>query len=327
MARVREEAVYVCNWEQKPGGFSVWVKGRPKFRAEASTCDGACDRLVEKIQGAADGTATPSLEFDPPLPISDVERPFTEPELYWICGDDRFLTDRPMPDRRDWAEATEARLKWSDDFFLSPACRNCWTATSPRNERILSLEYAPPLDGGFGSIGGISGTMIQLLAEEFLDLLTPEEKGRLDLRPVTRKRGRRKFYELIGPAGQPFVAVSGLPAKGSHCEECGNRKWGYYIEGMTMSEFVAKSDLPKPLPGLFTIGSPPEIKLVATAERWQQLVGRRGTRGFKSHSLGVVPDRLVVRSPELPKRGPPQDWRASFLRDAWAKYGKGKMPS
>ena len=51
--------------------------------------------------------------------------------------------------------------------------------------------------------------------------------------------------------------------------------------------------------GVFTVGTFPEVQLAVTALRWKELLGKRGTRGFASSQLGVVPDYEVVRHPEL----------------------------
>lgn len=80
----------------------------------------------------------------------------------------------------------------------------------------------------------------------------------------------------------------------------GHRTWGFFIDGLSMNSFVARSDLPVPLPGVITVGRSPEIELAVTGARWKELVGRKGTRGFVAHPLGVVPDHDVVRCPELP---------------------------
>ena len=61
-----------------------------------------------------------------------------------------------------------------------------------------------------------------------------------------------------------------------------------------------ESDLPRPLAGIFTVGKPPDLHLCATGERWRELIGKIGVRGFVSRALGVVSDREVVRRPESP---------------------------
>ncbi len=100
----------------------------------------------------------------------------------------------------------------------------------------------------------------------------------------------------------PTVGVAGLPLAGWICAACGYRCFGYWVEGLWIHDFVARKDLPKPLPGLFTVGQPPEVRLCATLARWQRLL-RSGVRGLTNRLLGVVPNNRVVRSPKLKKRG------------------------
>ncbi|MFN7138562.1 MAG: hypothetical protein ACK4UN_04435 [Limisphaerales bacterium] len=154
-------------------------------------------------------------------------------------------------------------------------------------------------DGAFGPIGHDGSTNVEILSEEFLNLLSPAERRQLDLRPVVRKGKSRKFYELIGPAGPPFVAVAGLPASGWRCSECNRATWGYWLKGFPIHGFVAATDLPQPIPGVFTIGTPPEVHLCMTGSRWRELRGKPGTRGFVSRPLGVASDRELIRDPEL----------------------------
>jgi hypothetical protein len=217
-----------------------------------------------------------------------------------ISGDERFEVDSPSRVAFQTSEEQENRFQWLDSFFELPVCRKCAFAASPRSARPLSLEYVPRRhDGAFGFIGPWGTTVLQIVSDEFIDLLTAEERGRLQFRAANGRGRVSRFYELAGPAGPPFVAVAGMKISGWRCTACGFRTWGYSIEGMAIESFVARSDVPAPLEGVFTVGVPPDIHLAVTAGRWQELVGRKGTRGFVSRLLGVVPDHEVVRHPDL----------------------------
>ncbi|HXC36883.1 MAG TPA: hypothetical protein VNV43_13475 [Candidatus Acidoferrales bacterium] len=295
-----EHAVYLCAWSRSRDGYSLWVTSRPKLRANGSTHAEAEERLIRAIQDAG-GATHAVLEFDPPLPKSILEAKYAKPEIYLICGDDRFETNVAKGSPFESAAELEERLKGIDAFFQSPICRKCKYSSSPRSDEPLSLSYAPArYDGAFGHVGKLGMTTLQLFSGEFLDLLTPQERQYLKLRPVIRKRPARKFYELLGPAGPPLVAVAGLKISGWRCSKCGHRIWGYWVEGLSIRTFIAASDLPPFLRGIFTVGIPPEIHLAVTSERWKALVGQKGTRGFTSNLLGVVPEHEVVRVPELP---------------------------
>jgi hypothetical protein len=295
-----EHSVYICGWSQSSEGFSLWTTTEPRVRSEAPTYPLAEERLLEAIRERS-GAMQAVLEYFPPLPKSAQESKYSHPEIYLICGDDRFETDAPRVAAFETEEQREDRLAWLDTFFVRPVCRRCSAASSARSERPLRLTYAPrQYDGAFGHVGSDGATNAEILSQEFLALLSSQERQGLVTRPVARRGKSRGFYELLGPAGPEFVAVAGLPVRGWRCSGCGRLTWGYWLDGVSAHSFVAASDLPRPLPGIFTIGRPPEVHLCATGERWRELVGKSGVRGFVSSPLGVVPDREVVRRPDLP---------------------------
>ena len=296
-----EEKVYICCWNQSRDGFTLWLKSRPKIRAAGANYSEAEEKLIEMIQDSG-GAMVPTFEFDSPLPKSTYEAKYCDPELFIIGGADGFETDAPRRKPQETVGDQNDRLKWRDEFFRLPVCRNCKYESSPRSDKPLTLNAIPAsCDGAFGSVGRENGATIQIFSEEFLKRLTPNEHKRLKFKPVNWK-GRRKFYELVGPAGLPLVGVAGLKPSGWRCTKCRYRSWGYWMEGLAIHTFIAKADLPRKMSGIFTIGTLPEISLVATAARWQELVGKKGTRGIVSEMLGVVSDREVVRQPKLSVR-------------------------
>jgi hypothetical protein len=297
-----EDKVYVCAWERSAAGYRLWVKSRQGILGEGRSYEEAEERLLDAIRGAG-GAMQAVLEFDPPLPKSALEAKYSQPAIFKIGADDTFTTDEA--DRQRGSLPDEEGMKPLDAYYRAPLCRACQYTAGPRSDKPLTLTSAPSrYDGAFGHVGRYGTMTIQIVAQEFLDLLSPEERGPLELRPVNRKgKGKgRLFFELLGPAGPPFVAVSGLKISGWRCQRCRTGVWGYWVPGMEIHSFVARSDLPGFLPGVFTLGTPPEVCLAATAQRWKQLVGQKGTRGFVSEQIGVAPERDVIRDPELPVR-------------------------
>jgi len=293
-----EHGVYTCSWSRSPDGYDLWVISRPHIRGSAPTFAEAEGRLLEALQDAG-GAMQAVIEFDPPLPKSTLEEKYSSPEIYLIGGDDRFETDAPRWKWSESAKEVDDRLRWLDAFYDKPVCRKCKYTSGRRNDKPVTLTYAPgKSDGAFGSFGTDGGPNHQIVSEEFLALLTPDEKSSLEFQPTTRKRGR-KFFELVGPEGPPHVAVAGIEINGWRCTRCDHRTWGYWVEGMAINSFVARSDLSVRLGGVFTVGSFPEIELAVTAPRWKELLGRKGTRGFKSSPLGVLQSHEVVRRPKL----------------------------
>ena len=297
-----EQGVYICSWSRSSEGFAVWVKSRPKIRASSPTHDEAAELLCYAIQDAG-GAMHPVLEFDPPRPVSDTAKKYSKPELYLIGGDERFLTDSPRERPFECEQQKEDRLRWLDEFYEKPVCRRCGQTTGKRSGKPVTLTYAPSkADGAFGSIGWDgSNPNHEIVSEEFLSLLTEAEHRRLEFRQVIRK-GRRKFYELIGPEGLACVAVAGVKTSGWRCAQCGYRLWNYVASHVEIGSYIARSDLPARSRGVFTVGVFPEIQLAVAAARWKEMRGQRGTRGFVSDLLGVVPDDEVVRRPDLPPR-------------------------
>jgi hypothetical protein len=293
-----EDAVYICSWSRTSAGFTLWVKSRPDVQASAASYAEAEQRLIEAIQNSG-GAMHAVLEFDPPLPKSTLEEKYSSPEIYLIGGDERFETDTP---RWKWSESkqeVEDRHRWLNSFYNEPVCRKCKFTHSRRSNIPITLTYTGKYDGAFGSFGSDGGPNHQIVSEEFIELLGEEEKRCLEFQPTIRK-GRKKFFELVGPEGPPLVAVAGLMISGWRCAQCEYRTWGYWVKGMSINDFVAKSDLSTGKSSVFTVGKFPEIYLAVTAARWKELLGMKGTRGFTSRLLGVAPDHEVIRSPRLP---------------------------
>ena len=294
-----EHDVYLCTWTRSSEAYTLWLKSRPTIRGVGSTYAQAEEILIEAIQDSG-GAAHAVLEYDPPLPNSDLETKYANPELFLIGGDDRFEIDLPKRTPFSTTDEKEARLKLVDEFFESPVCRKCFSSSSPRSGKPLPLRYAlRKFDGGFGNVGNEGTNMLHIYSQEFLDLLHPVEKRQLEFRPVAGK-GRGRFYELTGPCGLSRVAVAGIKVNGWRCVECDRRTFGCWIEGMSIHSFIAKTDLPESPSNIFTVGDPPDLQIAVTARRWKELVGRKGTRGFTSRLLGVVPNHELARHPGLP---------------------------
>jgi hypothetical protein len=297
-----EHGVYVCGWKESPGGFELWVKSRPRVRSRGRTYREAEDALLEAII-AAGGAYHAVLEYVPPLPLSAFDRKYSVPELYLVCGDAAAETDEPKGTWFETAEERARRESWYDAFFVAPRCEACGHFSSTRSEERLRLIYVK------GSYGGaflyFAGAWLRLFSEDFLVLLTDEERRRLQFRPTVRgKRARKQFFELAGPSGPDYVALAGQKLKGWRCDACGLSFYSCrYSEDCDINRFVARADLPDPLPEVFTVGKQPNVSLCVTAGRWAKMVDRPGTRGIVSSLLGVAPDNEVVRTPELPPPG------------------------
>lgn len=276
---MREESVFRCRWKRTEGGYALWVPRYPFTKIEAPTLDEGCQRICELLLEHSVASFA-ALELSPRPPIAEQYRQFADPELYLIQG------DAPC-----YSNALDAR-----ELFTGTPCERCGTMSGERNARALSLDAAVPEDGGFSSD---RGRFFSFFSAEFLAQLTPAERDRLDVRPI-RTRGRRTFFELLGPAQVHTVALSARAPNGWHCSACGTTAFGYVGE-LPIHSFVTREELPDPLPTMFVVGDGSSVRLAATAARWDELRDQRHSRGIISQLLGVVA-REQTTQPIVPER-------------------------
>ena len=316
-----EDGVYLCTWSQSDQGFDMWLKSNPNVRSSGTTYDKATEALVEAIQDAG-GAMHAVLEFDPPLtPPANIQQ-FLTPSIVQIWGDEIFEQAGP---RRSGsfanAKERDAHLAWDDAHYEGGCCKRCRNPLGKRTDKTLELSYVrSDYGGGFVPI---KGGKSYVFSEQFLSLLTDSERASLELRKVIRsKRSRIAYYELIGPSGPPFVGLKSIPPhSGWVCDDCGYRCFGNLREGFDLRDFIAAEDLPNPLPSIFTIGTQPGVELVATSERWAELVGQKGTQGMLSESIGVVPPNRLDRNPSLRKLSEPDPAVEARRQAYWQKRG------
>lgn len=234
------------------------------------------------------------IEYVRPLPKNSLESLYATPEIYSVTGDAQFET--VIGHRgNETSQEKRARLEWQKNLFEGGCCHKCGHGFGPRTNLPLEVEYIDSrFDGAFGFRG--QNNWAVLVSAEFLDLLTDAERHYLGLKPVILpKRYRRRYFEVTGPEGQAFVSVSRFKAGGWRCDACDYSTWGYWVQEMSIRNFIAKQDLPTLLSSVFTVGRHPEIHLCMTAERWRGLVGKKGTRGFTSNLIGVASEHEVQR--------------------------------
>ncbi len=74
-----------------------------------------------------------------------------------------------------------------------------------------------------------------------------------------------------------------------------------FLDLLKIHDFVAKTDLPTPLPTCFTVGSDNDVRLCLTQERWLELARKPGARGLVGREIGVVEESECDRNPKLPR--------------------------
>ncbi|HQR07655.1 MAG TPA: hypothetical protein PLN21_12580 [Gemmatales bacterium] len=299
-----ESQVYYGEWKKGKAGFTLWVKDHPEWKGIGHTYEEAEEKLLDAILwGNKQGVTHAVIEYLKPLPASVQTAKYCHPQLMILAGDERPDTDAPRWKGSETTLELDERLRWTDAFYELPVCRACKAANSPRTSKpitIVSMDSG--YDGLFAHTSTTPMNMHYLYSDAFLELLTDEERGRLQFQPALNQQNKKKYFELIGPAGPALVGIRSKPVQGWKCSTCGHRWFGYWSRDFSLNMFVAKDDLPSPLPSMFTIGRLPDIHLVATAERWSQLVGKKGAKKIISTPIGVVAGNEIVREPELPTK-------------------------
>ena len=289
-----EEDVYNCKWKKSGDGYRLWLKGKPNVAVEGSdNIDVLSEQLSQRITESG-GAQHAVLEFDKPFPKSAFDQKYRSPELVTVCGGNNSFESTLT------AEQRHSRWLWYDQYFDQPSCTRCHAVTTPRNERPIAVDhFNASSDGGFVTV---RPTALYVFSDDFLNQLTSEERSGLELQPVTlRKRSRKEFYEVVGPSQIPFVSLHSVTPTGWQCGQCNCSVFGHMLSPQTsIDSFVAASDLPTDLPGVFVVGIAPQLKLCMTADRWAEI--RPCTKKLTSSPLGVVPDNEVVRKPILEVR-------------------------
>ncbi len=78
---------------------------------------------------------------------------------------------------------------------------------------------------------------------------------------------------------------------------CSREIFDYLQTGLEIGFFVAKSDLPGPLPKCFAIGENEFLSLCLTGPTWRAIMKKK--KGLEGSQVGVVKDDYLVRVPEL----------------------------
>ncbi|MGD0552525.1 MAG: hypothetical protein ABSB25_07715 [Sedimentisphaerales bacterium] len=294
--------VFVCKWERIGQQWHVWVKGKPKLSGWGETLDAAKLQLEQEIWGDAkngDDVIPTVMEFDPPLPVSERTKRFFIPEIYYVYGDEIFSL---LGGYFLYGQVDAITMEYANSLYEGGICKVCMRGIGKRTE----VEFKTEL-----KIGDSDGLFLRhsqihasawFFSDRFISLLTNEERKRLKFRECQVKRkGKRKYYELVGNSIANNVGVKGFDAGGHECAKCGNR--GFSITELdldfSMQNFICRADLPDPLPSCFAVNIDDVIYLCLARERWDQIRGNKNAKGIISEPIGVVDEELCERHPRL----------------------------
>jgi hypothetical protein len=281
-----EGNIYKCGWKKNGRRYQLWVQSHPQVSVESAEFDEGYDELADGIcRSFGDGEAI--LEFEPAPPVSKTSKKYLTPDIVLI-GFHRFAEG-------PW---------WSDGLFTKGYCRFCAMGMGERTDQSAVVEKAAPHDV-LGLRSGNYGTTLRLFSEEFLGLLSENEKASFRFQEVeNRSRIQKTFKELRATPLLGYVGFKGAKYNQLSCWRCAN--CGYRaihpkhpLLGFDVSRFIAAADLPTSLPSCFVIGQGVNLDFVMTRERWMQIRGKPGTKGIEPVKIGVIPESELVRNPKL----------------------------
>ena len=281
-----EGRVFVCSWKKVGNRYRVWVKKRPKLAAEAETFQAADEKLYEVILRATDDGEN-TREYVPPFQHDAGGAPA---RIVWVAGNTVSHVKDP-----------------TGTLYAGVRCPRCGNSRGERTDAPLVLqEIESGYDGVVASIheGRYAKGSRPVFSEQFIALLTPEERERFTWRKVERsRRAKKAYYEIVASTiDVPLVGVRGLRDQGGgRCETCGWFSLPFYnVSGGGPHHFVCSADLPDPVPSCFAAVEGRTSKLCFTIERWGELVGRPGARGLTSDDIGVLAPERCDREPDVP---------------------------
>lgn len=278
-----EGQVYLCSWKRVGSRYRVWWKARPKVSAEGDSFQEADESLYEAIMEAT-GDGENMHEYDPPVPGSGASA--GGHDLVLISGE------------------TYSWMKTHEGIFEGGLCAECRHPLGPRTAQPIELHdmQSGPRNGGSISLrrSTFVGPTLCFVSGDFRALLTPEEDASFIWRElVGPPRARKPYFELVGAeVTVPLVKPAGVPPSGWRCEACGYETRPFTSSGWKGANWhVALSDLPRPLPDVFAVGTAPDVSLCFTRARWRAAIELPGAKGCRSYDVGVLRDDEIDHVP------------------------------
>lgn len=290
-----EGNVYLCQWEKRGRVLTLRLKRDPRVKASGSNLQSAEERMWERLcEEYGDGEAVLEYETPPPQKWACFASRYGGIDLVTVTGNDSMGT-----------------LTNERELHPKGYCRDCQ----------MPLETAPGAVPEFNRVPSSDGAVEQSLgrfySEEFLSLLSSEERAALTLVPVHGPKGSRKsFFHLGGEPAVNYVGVPGFEGLVNHqCGRCERLLGICYLRNCEFFEFIARNDLSRPTPAVFTAGWPGDVSLIMTRRRYARMIGKRGMRNIRSSRLWVVPDDQFVRQIDSRSHPPELRWAAGRFFD------------
>ena len=282
---------YYCAWVRESDGTCTgWELCRPTLRANAPSprkLMGALGRIISREYDDQEA----ALHFDPLLREVEID-----PALF--------------------ADGL-VEIAWNAGFHFRPSaltayvngrCPRCGGGIGPRSTQPLKVDDIACATGGASSpqsnepppCRGMPGSLT-IISREFLGALSEDERGSFEARAVEwESEDKGAFYEMVPRSLVPLGAVRGADLNGWRCGECERRAYSHIQLGIGVG-VVCREHLPAGAAHFFFAGSPTDIRLYCTRERWRLLAGTPIARKLTGFPLAVVGESVFDATPPLGK--------------------------
>lgn len=280
---------YYCTWGREPDGTCTgWEIRRPTLRANAPTpykLQSALGRIIDRHYDDQEG----ALHFDPPLRESEAAPALFADGLVEIAWNAGFQF-RPS--------ALTA--------YANGRCPRCGGGVGRRSTRPLIVDDIATDAGGASSpqsnepppCHGMPGSL-KVVSRGFLNALSKDERETFEARAVDWEAPHEDmFYEMVPRSLVPLGAIRGAELNGWRCAECGRRGYGHIQLGICVG-VVCREHLPVRTPQFFFAGTPTDVHLYCTRERWRSLAGTPIARKLTGFPLAIVEGSAFDPAPPL----------------------------
>jgi hypothetical protein len=283
-----EGKVYRAAWKKERNKFLIRLLSHPKIKVTKKTYEEAETAILDLITlKFGDGEAY--LEFTKPLPRTDEEAQYVNPDIVHITENNRAETifTRLSHFKREYA-------KELDRYFEKGVCSTCLAPLGKRNSREMIFEYISG-NGGIAEYGSYSTC---IFSETFIKSVGVNKHPQIRLIPVrTIKKTRTKYFEIAGTIKYRYIGNKKLEHVGWKCPHCSAKRFGYFSPHFSINNFVHVSKTPL---GFFLCGSQTEINLCTTRKTWLK---KKHFKEIIAMQVGVVNDRSKVeKSPRVKTR-------------------------
>lgn len=263
---------------------------------QASSLVAQFEALVDRSRAISFRAAERRPEFNPPPEIARLSVTLTA-----VAGAAGYAG----------ADVLNADVLYTDGY-----CAECPTPRGQRTAEPLTIRFNSARDVQRDALRvGLDDRIfltLLLYSEEFLDLLSTEERSRFEWRrvEVVGRKSKAMYEPVASRVHVPPARLRGGNPDIYNCSTCGHSRpplyqlvgelprWLHpYDDAMRREQpdyYVSATSLPEPVPSCFTVGDwLTSINLVFRPERWAELTGHYAPKGIYTYGVGVAAPELV----------------------------------